>query len=555
MTKPGGSAHWQPGRLLDNRYRLLRPVGAGGSASVWRARDERLGRVVAVKLLDPKLLTDELALQRLRTEAQALARLRHPHIAEVYDYGVTGVRRPDAAYLAMELIDGESVNKVLARQACLDWRVAVTVATQVAAALAAAHARGIVHRDIAPSNILLAADGAKVIDFGICALQGADDLDPGGYLAGTPAYLAPERIDEPQPLVRPTADVYALGVLLYRMLSGDVPWIAESAVELLTAAQTQQPRPLPPITGLPSVVVETVTACLQRDPTARPTAQQVTDVLTAHALAGVAARAATPALSTDAPEAFTQLLPWRPSRRYRHTVLTAGLAGLGAVAVAVAWASSSPTAQPSAAAAGPSPTAPTVSPCTVVYRLHTDDGTRFTAQLIIANTTSSVMSPGQLTVHMPGDQQIDAADGWQQREHTATAAVGPLAGGGTAQLPLAGTYRGANPLPTSFSLDGSSCSLTLLGPSGQPIAGPTAGPHGPTGPAGPGGPGPAAPGPSAPPPTGATVGVPAPPTVPTPTAAGPGPARPGKPSALPSPARPSRSPKQPVAAADQPRRP
>lgn len=546
MTKSDGSAHWQPGRLLDNRYRLLGTVGAGGSASVWRARDERLGRVVAVKLLDAKLLTDALALQRLRTEAQALARLRHPHIAEVYDYGVTGTRRPDAAYLAMELIDGESVNQVLGRQIHLDWPVAVTVAAQVAAALAAAHARGIVHRDIAPSNILLAAGGAKVIDFGICALQGTDDLDPGGYLAGTPAYLAPERIDEPQPLVRPTADVYALGVLLYRMLSGDLPWYAESAVELLTAAQTQRPRPLPPIAGLPSVVVETLTACLQRDPAARPTAQQVTDVLTAHALAGDVAPAATPAaIGADAPEPFTQLLPWQPSRRYRRTVLTAGLAGVGAMAVAVAWASSHPTSPP-AAAAGPSPTTPALSPCTVVYQLHTDNGTRFTAKLTITNTTSSPLSPGRLTVHMPGDQQIDAADGWQQREHTATAALGPLAGGGAADLPLAGSYRRANPLPTSFSLDGSSCSLTLLGPSGQPIAAPS------TGPAGPAGPGPAAPGPSTPPPTGAAPGAPTPPTAPEPTAVGPGPAQPGKPSALPSPARPSKSPRQP-SAADQPR--
>ncbi|MFC7759960.1 serine/threonine-protein kinase [Catellatospora bangladeshensis] len=171
MTKTTTSGHWRPGRLLDDRYRLLDPVGTGGSASVWRARDERLGRIVAVKLLDPRLLTDELALRRLRDEAQALARLRHPHIAEVYDYGVTGTRRPNAAYLAMELVDGQSLNQILGEQIYLDWPVAVTVAAQVAAALVAAHARGIVHRDLAPSNVLLAADGAKVIDFGICAPQ------------------------------------------------------------------------------------------------------------------------------------------------------------------------------------------------------------------------------------------------------------------------------------------------------------------------------------------------------------------------------------------------
>ncbi|MEV4414876.1 serine/threonine-protein kinase, partial [Catellatospora sp. NPDC049609] len=489
----------------------------------------------------PKLLTDELALRRLRTEAQALARLRHPHIAEVYDYGVIGARRLSAAYLAMELIDGQSLTEVLGEQIHLDWPVAVTFAAQIAAALAAAHARGIVHRDIAPSNVLLAADGAKVIDFGLCAPPGSDDLDPGGYLAGTPAYLAPERIDDPQPLVRPTADVYALGVLLYRMLSGDLPWHAESALDLLTAPQTQQPRPLPPIAGLPAAVADTITACLARDPAGRPTAQQLAAVLAEHAPAASVLRTTLPAADGgDEQDVHTHLLPWRtpPARRSRRPALVAGVLGVGAVAAA-AWAwNSSATRPPAASAAAPSPAVSAPPPCAVVYRLGTDDGSRFSATLTIANTTTSTLAPGRLTVQMPGTQQVEPARGWQQRDHTATAAIGPLAGGDTTDLPLTATYRGTNPLPTAFSLDGVRCALTLLGPSGQPIDPPPPAPD-PTAAVGP-----AAPGPGLPPATGSGPGLPA--SAPAPSAAGPGqpPAPPGKPTARPSPVRPSKSPQR-----------
>lgn len=537
------SGRWQPGRLLDDRYRLLGPVGAGGSATVWRARDERLGRVVAVKLLDPRLLTDELALRRLRDEARALARLRHPHIAEVYDYGVTGTRRLDAAYLAMELIDGQSVNQILGEQINLDWPVAVTVAAQVAAGLAAAHARGIVHRDIAPSNILLAADGAKVIDFGICAPQGADDLDPGGYLAGTPAYLAPERIDDPQPLVRPSADVFALGVLLYRMLSGDLPWFAQSAIDLLTAPQTQQPRPLPSIAGLPPSIFETITACLQRDPAARPTAPQLAALLAEHARPGLLTHAApTVAESRSEHEVDeTEPLPWLPPRRRnRRHALTAGFVGVGAVAAATAWAWNTSAPSPPAAVAAASPTTAATSPCAVVYQVHTDNGRRFTATLTIANTTTSTLTSGRLSVQMPGAQQVEPDDGWQQHDHTATAAVGMLAAGATTKLPLAGTYHGANPLPTDFSIDGQGCALTLLGPSGQPTDPPAPVPTTGAGPAGS----------STAPSAGSGPGAPLPTPAPAPSTAIPAPAQPGKPSARPSPpGRPSHSPPRADAAA------
>ncbi|GAA1393003.1 serine/threonine-protein kinase [Catellatospora coxensis] len=146
---------WQAGTLLEERYLLTEPAGRGGSATVWHASDERLGRMVAVKLLKTELL-DDAALTRLQVEAQALARLRHRNIADVYDFGTAHKGgRLSAAYLVMELIDGDPLTQPLAGQRSLPWQQAAQVGAQTADGLAAAHSRGVVHRDIAPGNILL----------------------------------------------------------------------------------------------------------------------------------------------------------------------------------------------------------------------------------------------------------------------------------------------------------------------------------------------------------------------------------------------------------------
>lgn len=450
---------------------------------MWRARDEHLGRVVAVKLLDPKLLGDALALQRLRTEAQALARLRHRHIAEVYDYGTLhrGRHTVVAAYLVMELIDGVSVHEALGEQVRLPWPTAVTVAAQVASGLAAAHARGIVHRDVGPSNILIAADGAKIIDFGICATQGSDDVDPSGYLAGTPGYLAPERIDD-DPVVQPAADVYALGVLLYRMLSGDPPWYADTALGLLTAPRHRPPRPLPHIAGLPADVADAVTACLARDPAARPTADELVTLLGAHTRGDDATLRPTLRAggAQQEPGALTHLLPWHPRARHRthrRVVVSGALAATAVAAIAAFWPWDSPAPQQSAALAAEPSNALRPPACTAVYRLMTDAGNRFTASLTVTNNNATALATARVTVQMPGTQQVDPDNGWRQQGRTATADAGPLTAGATTTLPINGTYLGINPLPISFALDGQPCALTLLGLSGQPVS-PAAAPLG-----------------------------------------------------------------------------
>src|SRR4051794_22292364 len=271
--------------LLAGRYRLVERLGAGGMSVVWRGFDEVLGRQVAVKVLPPSTSADPSFRRRLRAEAQAAARLSHPHITNVYDYGeATTVDGEPVPYVVMELVDGESLAAVLARVRRLPWPAAVRICSEVAAALAAAHSRGIVHRDVTPANVMLTSTGAKVVDFGISALIGESDIDPDGSLLGTPAYLAPERLEGGQ--VSPATDVYAVGLLIYRILIGQLPWDVGTTTALLRAHQYTEPEPLPPVEGLPRDVDALVARCLEKRPADRPSSAEV-----AHVLAGVSAGA------------------------------------------------------------------------------------------------------------------------------------------------------------------------------------------------------------------------------------------------------------------------
>lgn len=267
-------------KLLGGRYRLVERLGLGGMSVVWRGYDEVLGRQVAVKVLSPTLATDEVFRRRIRTEAQAAARLCHPHITNVYDYGEA--RRADGTtvpYVVMELVEGEPMSARLRDGAAMPWRLAVTACAEVASALAVAHARGVVHRDVTPNNVMLTAVGAKVLDFGISALVGESDIGPDGALLGTPAYLAPERMDAG--VVSAATDVYALGLMLYRAVTGGLPWQAATTTQMLKAHRYAEPEPMPPIPGLPAEVRRLCRQCLAKQPEDRPGSARVARTLAA----------------------------------------------------------------------------------------------------------------------------------------------------------------------------------------------------------------------------------------------------------------------------------
>ncbi|WP_307873142.1 serine/threonine-protein kinase [Paractinoplanes ovalisporus] len=334
--------------LLAGRYRLVERLGAGGMSVVWRGFDEVLGRQVAVKVLPPSTSADPAFRRRLRAEAQAAARLSHPNITNVYDYGeATTVDGEPVPYVVMELIDGESLAAVLARVRKLPWQHAVRITAEVAAALAAAHSRGIVHRDVTPANVMLTPTGAKVVDFGISALIGENDIDPDGSLLGTPAYLAPERLEGGQ--VSPATDVYAVGLLIYRTLIGQLPWDVGTTTALLRAHQYTEPEPLPAVDGLPAEVDALVGRCLEKRPADRPSSAELAQILAGLASGAPAtARGYVPDWS-DGGEDTTIL----PSPQAYAEILGAGAAPVSPAAgpVSPAAAPVSPASVPPAAAA------------------------------------------------------------------------------------------------------------------------------------------------------------------------------------------------------------
>ena len=261
-------------RKLGGRYRLLNELGRGGMAVVWRALDEVLGRPVAVKVLAGHYADDPRSRARILQEARSAATLSHPNIAQIYDFGESEEDGRPVPYVVMELINGPTLQQRVARGR-IPPRTVFRICGEVAAALAAAHEDGLVHRDIKLANIMVTPTGAKVVDFGIAAEAGP--ASPEDALLGTPAYLAPERLTGGA--VEPASDVYALGVLLYRLLAGAGPWSVETTTQMLRAHVYQEPVPLPALPGVPDAIADLVTACLAKNPADRPGAAEASGAL------------------------------------------------------------------------------------------------------------------------------------------------------------------------------------------------------------------------------------------------------------------------------------
>jgi eukaryotic-like serine/threonine-protein kinase len=253
------------GRCLVGRYRVGALLAAGGMGEVWAARDLLLDRPVAVKVLGGALAGDGRSAERLRREARAAGRLDHPNIARVLDLGEQDGR----PYLVMELLEGESLAARIDRAGPMAPAEAARVVAAVADALQAAHAAGVVHRDVKPGNVFLTSAGeVKVLDFGIASAAGEPDLTTGDLL-GTAAYLAPERaLGRP---ATPAADLYSLGVVLYELLAGRRPFQGGSDVELAMAQVNARPAPLALVApATPPALAAACEHALAKDPAARP---------------------------------------------------------------------------------------------------------------------------------------------------------------------------------------------------------------------------------------------------------------------------------------------
>ena len=267
----------RPGeRLIAEKYRLDRLIGRGGIGAVYEAQHLGLDRAVAVKLLRHDYLEDEQALARFRREARAVARIRHPNVADIYDSGVLSTGEP---YIAMELVAGETLRTLLDRAGPLLIAQAARIGRQLAEGIEAAHQSGVIHRDLKPSNVILGSDHtgapqAKILDFSIAKVDdvmgtGSEALTTAGGLLGTPHYMSPEQCEESPLDAR--SDLYALGVLLYEMLGGRPPFEGRNAAAVALKQMKEAPTPLQRIRpDVPEGLAWLVMQALHKKPAFRP---------------------------------------------------------------------------------------------------------------------------------------------------------------------------------------------------------------------------------------------------------------------------------------------
>jgi eukaryotic-like serine/threonine-protein kinase len=250
--------------MVDGRYRAVRRIGSGGMAEVWCAEDEVLGRRVALKLMGGRFVEDPEFRERFRREAQAAAGLTHPNIVAIFDRS----EWDGVPYIAMELVDGRTLKELVAERGPLPPEIAIGLTEQILRALGYAHRRGIVHRDVKPQNVILDPDGqAKVADFGI-ARAGNSDMTQTGTIVGTVQYLSPEQA-EGHPVDR-RSDLYSVGVVLYELLTGRVPFDGEAPISI--AIKHINERPVPPgqlRPGIPPALEAVVLRALEKDPARR----------------------------------------------------------------------------------------------------------------------------------------------------------------------------------------------------------------------------------------------------------------------------------------------
>ncbi|BCY04957.1 serine/threonine-protein kinase [Actinoplanes sp. L3-i22] len=338
----------RPGVTLGGRYRLEERIAGGGMGDVWRGTDDVLGRTVAVKILLPALLDEPGFAERFRGEARTMATINHPGVVDVYDYGSD----QQLAFLVMEYVEGDALSRTLSRVGRLTPARTMALVAQAADALQAAHANGIVHRDVKPGNLLVRPNGTLVLtDFGIARSALVGQLTVAGAVLGTASYISPEQAAGDTATA--ASDVYALGVVAYQCLSGHRPFDGSTPIEIAMKHVRETPRPLPG--DIPPAVRAIVERALAKDPTARwPSAA---------AMAAVARQAAASLTTTvqppvSQPMRATPISP-APAQQARASVPRPTSGARGAASVP-----SVPSAPP---ASGP-PAAPVAPPMPPHYR-------------------------------------------------------------------------------------------------------------------------------------------------------------------------------------------
>ncbi len=259
--------------ILDHRYELLEHVGGGGMADVYKAHDMILDRVVAVKILHAQLANDEEFLEKFRLEAKGAARLSHPNIVGIYDVGHDG----NKYYIVMEFIAGETLKKRIQREGRLSVEESLRITKEIARALRDAHANNLVHCDIKPHNILVTPEGrVKVADFGIARAVTSSTVTYNGNVVGSVHYFSPEQAKGTK--VTPKSDIYSLGVVLYEMLTGELPFTGETTVSIALKHLQEEPKPIGQIDRtMPPIIEATVQKAMAKDPSERPNSGELID--------------------------------------------------------------------------------------------------------------------------------------------------------------------------------------------------------------------------------------------------------------------------------------
>ncbi|HJW67212.1 MAG TPA: Stk1 family PASTA domain-containing Ser/Thr kinase [Gaiellaceae bacterium] len=252
------------GTVFDGRYRIIRKLGAGGMADVYLAEDQELGRRVAIKILNDRHAADDSFIERFRREAKNAAGLSHPNIVSIYDRG----EAEGTYYIAMEFLDGRSLKELIVGRGPAPIKTAIDYARQILAAVGFAHRHGIVHRDIKPHNVLVGSEGRlKVTDFGI-ARSGASQMTEVGSIIGTAQYLSPEQARGAP--VDQTSDLYSVGVVLYEMLTGQVPFTGDTPLEIAMKHLSEVPKPPSELRPeVPHDLDSVVLRALAKDPSER----------------------------------------------------------------------------------------------------------------------------------------------------------------------------------------------------------------------------------------------------------------------------------------------